>query len=427
MIDEQLAVYGITYDWDAAVAAVLNTGITDPTEVINAMVASLPELYQVEFKAFISAMNARGLTDEILVYGFGPSVDAVFESMSVNVDWDGMVAAAKATGLTDPDKIITAIEVSFSKQHPDLGPMLVAVINGMNAAGIPNDIIVNGFGPIVDYVMNVTTSTVGGPYVVTGSGDVTYINVNSATNDPAMSPRSMESIAVIESATEQYMTDNASLVVQNWDTGTAVVMYEVSEEVKSQFTLIEILVVVLIIILLFIVMRSYLIPIRSVLTILMSITWTLAATHLVFGGLLAEDVLWLVPILLLVICLGLGMDYDILLTTRIKENVMAKGMSNDDAIYHAVTHTGSVITICGLIMGGAFGTLMISGMPMLQEIGFALCFAILVDALLVRTYIVPAVMHLLGDWNWKGPGAKKRLAAAAAVAQSAEAAENKEE
>lgn len=113
--------------------------------------------------------------------------------------------------------------------------------------------------------------------------------------------------------------------------------------------------------------------------------------------------MWLVPLILLVICLGLGMDYDILLTTRIKENVRAKGMSNDEAIHQAVLHTGSVITICGLIMGGAFGTLMLSSMEMLQEFGFALCFAILVDALIVRTYIVPAVMHLLGDWNWKGP------------------------
>ena len=54
-------------------------------------------------------------------------------------------------------------------------------------------------------------------------------------------------------------------------------------------------------------------------------------------------------------------------------------------------------------MGGAFGTLMLSSMIMMEQFGFALCFAILVDALVVRTYIVPAVMHLLGDWNWKGP------------------------
>ena len=146
-------------------------------------------------------------------------------------------------------------------------------------------------------------------------------------------------------------------------------------------------------------MRSYTIPLRSVATILMSICWTLAATHLIFG----DEVTWLIPLILLVICLGLGMDYDILLTTRIKENVRAHGMSNDEAIHHAVVHSGSVITICGLIMGGAFGTLMLSSMGMLQQFGFALCFAILCDALIVRTYIVPAVMHLLGDWNWKGP------------------------
>ena len=102
------------------------------------------------------------------------------------------------------------------------------------------------------------------------------------------------------------------------------------------------------------------------------------------------------------VCLGLGMDYDILLTTRIKENVM-KGMTNDDAILHAVEKSGAVITICGLIMGGAFLTMALSTSPMLMEFGFALGFAILVDALFIRTYVVPAVMHLMGKWNWVGP------------------------
>ena len=107
-------------------------------------------------------------------------------------------------------------------------------------------------------------------------------------------------------------------------------------------------------------------------------------------------------IILFVICLGLGMDYDILLTTRIKENV-TKGMTNDEAILHAVEKSGAVITICGLIMGGAFLTMALSTSPMLMEFGFALGFAIAVDALIIRTYIVPAIMHLMGDLNWKGP------------------------
>ncbi|NLN72042.1 MAG: MMPL family transporter, partial [Thermoplasmatales archaeon] len=155
-------------------------------------------------------------------------------------------------------------------------------------------------------------------------------------------------------------------------------------------------------ILLFFVMKSYLTPLRAILTIVMSIVWTLGLTYFLFVDVLATPVYWILPIILFVICLGLGMDYDILLTTRIRENV-AKGMSNDDAIVHALESTGAVITICGIIMSSAFGTLMLSSTPMLQQFGFALWFAILVDALLVRTYLVPAVMHLLGRWNWVGP------------------------
>lgn len=259
--------------------------------------------------------------------------------------------------------------------------------------------------PMIDYIVNSNCGLLGGSYASsdTGSGDVTYVKLSIPTNEASMAPRSMESINMISASVDEYRADNTGLVEATWITGTAAVMYEVSNVISGEFNNIEVLVIVLIIILLFVVMRSYTIPIRSVLTILMSICWTLAITHIVFVNILGGEVMWLVPLILLVICLGLGMDYDILLTTRIKENVRAKGMSNDEAIHQAVLHTGSVITICGLIMGGAFGTLMLSSMEMLQEFGFALCFAILVDALVVRTYIVPAVMHLLGDWNWKGP------------------------
>ena len=260
-------------------------------------------------------------------------------------------------------------------------------------------LLIGGSGTI-DYIVNYNLGLIGGSFVSSadGTGDVTYIKLSASTHDAAMSSRSMDSIAFLQSAVDDFVANNSGITA-TWVTGTAVVMYDISEIISGEFTQIEILVVILIIILLFFVMRSYTIPLRSVATILMSICWTLAATHLIFG----DEVTWLIPLILLVICLGLGMDYDILLTTRIKENVREHGMSNDEAIHHAVVHSGSVITICGLIMGGAFGTLMLSSMGMLQQFGFALCFAILCDALIVRTYIVPAVMHLLGDWNWKGP------------------------
>ena len=276
-----------------------------------------------------------------------------------------------------------------------------------NANVVDALIALSGAGTL-DYLVNVNLGYVGGEYAqfdasATEVGadtalDVTFVKVSASTHAAAMAPISMDSIAYMQGVIDDYVSSTEGITA-SWVTGTAVIMYDISEIISGEFTMIELLVVVLIIILLFFVMRSYTIPLRSVATILMSIVWTLAATHLLFG----DEVTWLIPLILLVICLGLGMDYDILLTTRIKENVRANGMSNDEAIHHAVVHSGSVITICGLIMGGAFGTLMLSSMGMLQQFGFALCFAILCDALIVRTYIVPAVMHLLGDWNWKGP------------------------
>ena len=233
-------------------------------------------------------------------------------------------------------------------------------------------------------------------------GQLTFAKVTAVTVSSATSNESMDTIATIGGMVGTFKADNPE-AVNSWVTGSPAVTYDLSNSVGEEFSYIELVVVILIILLLFFVMKSYLIPIRSVLTVVMSIVWTLALTHLIFSNMLGIGVVWLIPIILFVICLGLGMDYDILLTTRIKENVMHLGMDNDKAIYEAVTHTGSVITICGLIMGGAFGTLMLSSMPMMQEFGFALCFAILVDALLVRTYIVPAVMHMLGRWNWVGP------------------------
>ncbi|MDR0508977.1 MAG: MMPL family transporter [Candidatus Methanoplasma sp.] len=257
---------------------------------------------------------------------------------------------------------------------------------------------------MVNWVLNyVLATSVGGESGYHYPTALTHVKYTFITKDSAMSDRSMDTIQSVDGMVSEFIENNQDMVSDKWLTGSAVVMYEISELVSSEFLKVEILAVVLIFILLFFVMKSFVTPIRSILTILMSVVWTVAVTHLIFGNLMGEGVIWMIPIILIVVCLGLGMDYDILLTTRIKENHLHRGMSNDDAIRHAVTHSGSVITICGLIMGGAFGTLMLSGTNMLQEFGFALCFAILIDALLVRTYIVPAAMHLLGDLNWKGP------------------------
>lgn len=242
---------------------------------------------------------------------------------------------------------------------------------------------------------------------VEGGPEYQYVKFMIVTKDEPMSHLSVDTIKQVFDMKDDFVSEYSAektdgFVYEGYLSGAAVQNYEMSELVNKDFKFIIVVVIVALILLLFFVMRSYLTPIRAVFTIVMSVVWTLGLTYILFEHLLDTPVVWVVPIVLFVVCLGLGMDYDILLTTRIRENI-SKGMSNDDAIIHAVQKSGAIITLCGLIMAGAFGTMMVSTTPMLKEFGFALGFAIAIDALVIRTYVVPAIMHIMGDWNWKGP------------------------
>ena len=250
----------------------------------------------------------------------------------------------------------------------------------------------------INYIANRTIGTVSEAH-----DGKQYMRMTAVVKDEPMSDLSMTTITSVKDLVDKEMGDEGEdLFAKAYVTGTVPVLVDMSESINKDFKMIEVIVIVLIALLLFFVMKSYLTPLRSLVTIIMSVLWTLGLTFIVFEGILGVPVTFIMPIILFVICLGLGMDYDILLTTRIRENV-SKGMSNDKAIKEAIVKSGSIITICGIIMAGAFGTMMLSTSPMLQEIGFALCFAIAVDALVIRTYVVPALMHLMGKWNWVGP------------------------
>jgi RND superfamily putative drug exporter len=120
------------------------------------------------------------------------------------------------------------------------------------------------------------------------------------------------------------------------------------------------------------------------------------------------------------------MDYNIFILTRIREEVH-KGKSDEDAIVDAVDWTGGIITALAIIMGSAIGVLMLSSTKMLAEFGFAISFAILLDAMVVRTYIVPAVMKLLGKWNWYAPGRLQRERRVAKAPSTSDAPRKTEE
>jgi len=190
--------------------------------------------------------------------------------------------------------------------------------------------------------------------------------------------------------------------------GVSAVLNDVRDNTNRDLQLMAVVVITGLFIVLLFVLGSVLIPIRAILTILLSISWTMGLTIVVFHAWKGLDTFFILPLALFVMAMGLGMDYDIFIITRVREEV-AKGKSDRDAITEAMTRTGGIISACGIVMAGAFATLMISPQPFLQEIGFALAFAILLDSTVVRIYLVPAIMVLAGRSNWWAPGRLQRV------------------
>ncbi len=170
----------------------------------------------------------------------------------------------------------------------------------------------------------------------------------------------------------------------------------------SNFNLIVPIVAVGVSLVLLVVLGSLFLPIFAVLSVLMSIVWTLAATKLVFQQFFNFQILYITPFFLFVTLLGLGMDYNVFILTRIREEAH-KSTNLNNAIVGAIEQTGGIITAAAIILAGSLGSLMISSDLFLRQLGFAFAYSILIDALVVRTFLVPAVMSVMGKWNWYSP------------------------
>lgn len=217
--------------------------------------------------------------------------------------------------------------------------------------------------------------------------------------------RTIDHIRALDRTAESDVFHGAAAILVGGSTAS---MSDVSGTVSKDFLTMRVVVLIGIYFVLLLVMGSLLIPLRLILTVLLNVTWTIAMTMLVFQYTFGSPVLWMMPLILFVVAMGLGMDYDIFLTTRIREEV-TRGKTDEKAITTAVERTGGIITACGLVMAGAFGSMMLSSTVLLREFGFGLAFAILLDAMILRIYLVPAIMLLLQKWNWYAPGRLQRV------------------
>jgi uncharacterized membrane protein YdfJ with MMPL/SSD domain len=164
-------------------------------------------------------------------------------------------------------------------------------------------------------------------------------------------------------------------------------------------------------ILLLVMFRSIVIPLKAILLNLLSVASAFGVLVMVFQwgwgisllGSEAPGVIgsWM-PVILFAIVFGLSMDYHMLLLNRIKE-AYDQGHDNDASVSEGIRLTAGQITSAAAIMVGVFGTFALGRNIDGQQFGLGLGVAVLIDATIIRSVLLPASMKLLGDWNWYLP------------------------
>jgi putative drug exporter of the RND superfamily len=110
----------------------------------------------------------------------------------------------------------------------------------------------------------------------------------------------------------------------------------------------------------------------------------------------------MLPLVLFLFVVALGTDYNILISARLREEMLA-GAPVREAVARAVRHVAPAVGAAGLVLATSFGTLMLEADEAAQQQGFAMAFGILVASLLVATILVPALTALVGRRAWREP------------------------
>ena len=261
-----------------------------------------------------------------------------------------------------------------------------------------------------------------------------------ATVYPATSPQASQTAGLVDNLRDNLIPRAAhgtSLAVHVG--GVTATNIDFSHALTSKLPVFIAVVVLLAFLLLMTVFRSLLIPLVAAVMNLLAVGAALGALNAVFNWGWGSSILRLsgtgpidafIPVLLFSVLFGLSMDYEVYLVSRMQEEwhhlhhtqtgklAALAGQAtrrNHQAVTTGQANSGEIIAAAAGIMILVFGSFLLGGNRVLQEFGFGLAFAVLADALLIRSLLVPALMHLIGPANWALPSWLDRILPRVAV------------
>jgi RND superfamily putative drug exporter len=250
------------------------------------------------------------------------------------------------------------------------------------------------------------------PVIVLPSGDTALITVYAAS-----SPQDEATTDLLNRIRDDIVpATTAGTPVTVYVGGSTAIFADFGQVLTSKLPLFFGVVVLISCLLLMMVFRSILVPIKAAVMNLLSIGAAFGIIVAVFQWGWGADLLGIkpgpiesfLPVMLFAILFGLSMDYEVFLVSRIHEEWI-KTRDNTLAVTRGLASTGRVITAAALIMFVVFGSFVLGGERVIQLFGIGLAAAVLVDATVIRSLLVPSLMQLFGRANWWLPGWLDRI------------------
>jgi RND superfamily putative drug exporter len=215
-------------------------------------------------------------------------------------------------------------------------------------------------------------------------------------DDPA-SPEGVSRVAAIKNAAEEALKGTPLEDAKVYLTGTSTMIKDLVDGSKYDLMIAGVAALCLIFIIMLIMTRSFIAALVIVGTVLLSLGASFGMSVLVWQDILGIQLHWVVLVMSLIVLLAVGSDYNLLLVSRMKEEI---GAGINTGIIRAMGGTGKVVTNAGLVFAFTMASMLVSDNRIVGQVGTTIGLGLLFDTLIVRAFMTPSIAALLGRWFW---------------------------
>ena len=230
----------------------------------------------------------------------------------------------------------------------------------------------------------------------------------SHNGDPA-TPEGIARIDQIKTAAEEALKGTPLVAAKIYIAGTASTAKDWQDGSKYDLLIAGIAALCLVFIIMLIITRSFIAAVVIVGTVALSLGASFGLSVLVWQYILGINLHWIVLAMSVIILLAVGSDYNLLLVSRMKEEI---GAGINTGIIRAMGGTGKVVTTAGLVFAFTMASMVVSDLRIIGQIGTTIALGLLFDTLIVRSFMTPSIAALLGRWFWWPQRVRPRPASA---------------